>query len=502
MGSSFLSPGPVAREYDLASLHLRRDASLPVVLSTTVASAQDEGYAEGMVTNTRFGSFPHSTIIGQPWGSQIRASIVDTGSRGRKEQKNAKKRKAADALDQADQADQDGDQSVGGDVAVKDPVFASSGFVHVLPPTPENWTVSLPHRTQVVYTPDYSYVLHRMAVRPGSRLIEAGSGSGSFTHAAARAVFNGHPRCAVTTESDVGGGEQNGAEERGKVFSFEFHQERHAKVKVEMEQHGLHDIVIASHRDVYKDGFLVHDELEGTKTSPRATSVFLDLPAPWEAIPHLTRQPEDGTVSALDPGSPVHICTFSPCMEQVQKTIVALRKHDWLDIETVEVQHKRIEVRRDYTGLQYEGMRGVNGVAADVEDALVRLRMVEKRAKDFHSGSVEEGTSLKAMRQQKQQQDPTRLDPRGGKLIHRTEAELKTHTSYLTFAVLPRAWSEGDEAAMQAKWSKHVNVSSNVPKSQRQLKKEAKQRTKGQNGVKHAAEGGDKVESMTEGAAE
>lgn len=500
MVSSFLSPGTVAREHDLASLHLRRDTSLPVVLSTTAANAQDAGYAEGMVTNTRFGSFPHSTIIGQPWGSQIRASVVDTGSRGRKEPPNAKKRKAVEALERPDQDDE---QVIGADLAAKGPVFASSGFVHVLPPTPENWTTSLPHRTQVVYTPDYSYVLHRIGALPGSRLIEAGSGSGSFTHAAARAVFNGYPKCPGDAEDLTGGEEEHGgAKDHGKVFSFEFHEERHAKVKVEMEQHSLQDIVQASHRDVYKDGFLVHDEQSGAKTSPRATAIFLDLPAPWEAIPHLTRQPEDGTVPALDPVSPVHICTFSPCVEQVQKTIDVLRKYDWLDIETVEVQHRRIEVRREYTGLQYEGMRGVNGVAGDVEDALVRLRMVEKRARDFHSGSVDEGRSLKAMRQQKQQQDPSRLDVLAGRLIHRTELELKTHTSYLTFAVLPRAWSEEDEAAAQAKWSKHVNVTSNVPKSQRQLKKEAKQRTKGQNGVKQTGDAGDKAESTTEGAGE
>ena len=53
--------------------------------------------------------------------------------------------------------------------------------------------MALPHRTQVVYTPDYSYILQRLKVRPGSRIIEAGAGSGSFTHASARAVFSGYP---------------------------------------------------------------------------------------------------------------------------------------------------------------------------------------------------------------------------------------------------------------------------------------------------------------------
>lgn len=84
--------------------------------------------------------------------------------------------------------------------------------------------------------------------------------------------------------------------------------------------------------------------------------------------------------------------------------------------------------------------------------------------------------------------------------MHRTQSDLKTHTSYLVFAVLPRLWSEDDETAAQAKWSKHVKVESNVPKSQRQLKKEAKKRSRGQNGMKpHAqAQGGLDGESAGE----
>jgi hypothetical protein len=46
----------------------------------------------------------------------------------------------------------------------------------------------------------------------------------------------------------------------------------------------------------------------------------------------------------------------------------------------------------------------------------------------------------------------------------------------LVFAILPRAWTDEDEAAAQEKWAKNVTVAANAPKSQRQLKKQAKQR--------------------------
>ena len=505
MVSTFLSPQSHTQLNDLASLHLRRDQSLPVILSTSVTSASEQGYAEGVVTNTRFGSFPHSTIIGRPWGSQIRASKVDTGSRGRAGKASNKKRKFDDGnVIEAD-------SNAGGETEnVKQAEVAESGFIHVLPPTPENWTTSLPHRTQVVYTPDYSYILNRIRARPGSRLIEAGSGSGSFTHAAARAVFNGYSKSSGATVGGSGKGDDadtgaSGAETEvekenpnedeaartGRVFTYEFHRERHEKVKEEMVQHGLDPIVHAMHRDVYNDGFLIYDSdskpaHSSKKASVGANAIFLDLPAPWEALPHLTRLPgQDETPSVLDPDSTVHICTFSPCIEQAQKTVSALRRHDWIDIEMVEMQHKRIEVRRDYTGLQYDGMRAANAYAVDVDEAVCRLRDVEQRLKDFHAGKTPDSDNKAGKRkhnnQQQQQQDAgNKLPFNEGRLVHRTEPELKTHTSYLVFAVLPRAWTEEDEVRAQEKWSKNIKISPHAPKSQRQLKKQAKQKAKGQ----------------------
>ena len=46
--------------------------------------------------------------------------------------------------------------------------------------------------SRVQYTPDSSYILHKLRVRPGTMLVEAGAGSGSFTPAAVRAVYKGY----------------------------------------------------------------------------------------------------------------------------------------------------------------------------------------------------------------------------------------------------------------------------------------------------------------------
>ena len=276
--SPFLSPGAVSKAESLAMLHLRRDHILPTKLTTY--DRNNDGYEEGPVTNTRFGSFPHSTLIGIPWGSQIRASLVDTGSRGRrigKTDDQNKKRKRGQEQPQDDISEENSDREI--KATSKPPIAASTGFIHLLPPTVESWTASLPHRTQVVYTPDYSYILHRLRVRPGSVMIEAGAGSGSFSHAAARAVYNGSPVSSAE-------GTKNPRTPRrfGRVWSYDFHEQRVEKLKAEIEEHGLADILKVTHRDVYRDGFLQDLDSASEELLPQADAIFLDLPAPWYGL--------------------------------------------------------------------------------------------------------------------------------------------------------------------------------------------------------------------------
>ena len=436
--------------------------------------------------NTRFGSFPHSTLIEIPWGSQVRASAVDTGSRGRKGwEGSSKKRKRENGLGPRDKSEEKGEADTKqgpnniGDIGQKAATEAKSGFVHVLPPTPEMWTLSLPHRTQVVYTPDYSYILHRIRARPGTRLIEAGAGSGSFTHAAARAVFNGYP----TDLGDEGVNHSPRSEGQGRVYSFEFHDQRAEKLKQEIWEHGLESVVELTPRDVCTEGFV---PMIGPLSALRATAVFLDLPAPWLALKHLTREMPE---SPLDANAAVHLCTFSPCIEQVQRTIASMRQLGWLEIEMVEIAAKRIEVRRERVGLHEEGLRGVNDSPGTVDEALTRLREVEGRSMSFHEGADRSdeavvGTSPSKVAYQisKQQRLQNIRDAqegrklfKEGRMVTKVEPELKMHTSYLVFAVLPRQWRQADEEKAQAEWPDKVALDhqSMGPMSKRARKKAA-----------------------------
>ena len=458
MTSPFLTRNTIADKDSLALLQLRRDQIVPTILRDH--DDENQGYWEGKVTNTRFGSFPHSTLIGQPWGSQIVASKVDTGSRGRTQ---SAKRKAEE-LDA--EATTTGAEEEKKKPSLRAPVSAESGFLHILAPTPEAWTISLPHRTQVVYTPDYSYILHRLRARPGSTVIEAGAGSGSFTHASARAVFNGYPGTEEATKR----------RRLGKVCSFEFHEQRAAKVQKELRDHGLDGIVEATHRDVYEDGFLLGDPKTGK--SPKANAIFLDLPAPWLALKHLTRNPPPGQESALDPESPAYLCTFSPCLEQAERTIRTMRKLSWLNISMVEVAQRRLDVKRERIGLDTEGVRGATLFPKTVEEAVAKLRSDEQRAKLIRDNRL---TKDQPDYQPIAKETPFYKEKTDvpiyaqGRLTHRSEPDLRTHTSYLVFAILPRAWSEEDEQKCRDQWpSAKVVRADNEPKtSKKQMKRQA-----------------------------
>ena len=399
-------------------------------------------------------------------------------------------------------------------VTPKAAIAAASGFAHLLPLTPEVWTASLPHRTQVVYTPDYSYILQRLRVRPGSVLIEAGAGSGSFTHAAARAVFNGYPfveDSKTSTKKQI-------RKRQGKVWSYEFHEQRVQKLRTEIDEHGLRGIVEITHQDVCQEGF---GREFGEISDRGADAVFLDLPAPWLALKHLTRAKsvrvasnkveiskgqglgkplamENGvskpqsvlaTQQLLNPSSPIYLCTFSPCIEQVQRTVATMQQMGWLEIEMVEIAAKRIEVRRDRIGLHQEGVRGAQVSPVTVDEAVARLREVEGRSRAFHKRGSEvqeeaQGTDFVSQSSEPRiQQNITRAQEarklyKEGRLIHRAEPELKTHTSYLVFAILPREWTTEDELLAQKNWPLNAAISerdgANMSKRQKKMVAKAK----------------------------
>ncbi|KAG7663963.1 TRM61 [[Candida] subhashii] len=358
---SFYSYKDFIEEGDLVLAFISRGATKPINVT------------KGQVLNTRYGHFEHDKMIGMRYGSQM------AGAKGH-------------------------------------------GFIHLLHPTPELWTLSLPHRTQIVYSPDSSYIIQRLRVGPGSRIIEAGTGSASFTHSFARTVAK-----------------------QGRVFTYEFHEPRYLEAKKELEEHGLTENTMITHRDVCKNGFDIESIPEGFTQDGKLDGdiVFLDLPAPWEAIPHLK--------SVISSERQVGICCFSPCIEQVEKAVKALEDEGWTSIEMVEVAGKRWEARKD--------------MVKDVGDVIKRLKDIQKRKsqgieklRNVNVGdkrNIDE-TSEEASTTETTPEPPKKVQNTGksfnpfGKGIRvkegdenfewrdvtKVESEIKSHTSYLTFAYM------------------------------------------------------------------
>ncbi|KAF8182278.1 tRNA methyltransferase complex GCD14 subunit-domain-containing protein [Pholiota molesta] len=213
--------------------------------------------------------------------------------------------------------------------------YGSKGFIHVLRPTPELWTLALPHRTQILYLADIAFITSALHIRSGSRVVEAGTGSGSFSHSIARTIGPA-----------------------GRLFSFEFHEARFLKAQEEFARHRMDAVVALQHRNVCKDGFAGAEGVD---------AVFLDLPAPWEAVGHAKEVMRKDRVA--------RICCFSPCIEQVLRTVSALNEAGFTEITMYETLLRPIEV------FQTPAPPSVAGLAAQLKHA--EARREEKRQRQI-----------------------------------------------------------------------------------------------------------------------
>ena len=181
------------------------------------------------------------------------------------------------------------------------------GFVYILAFTPELWTQALTHRTQILFSVDVAMVAMHLSLRPGSVVVESGTGSGSLTTSLARAVAPA-----------------------GHVYTFEFNADRARKAVDDFARNGMSKVVTVQHRDVCGAGF-------GAELADKVDGVFLDLPQPWLALPHAHLVLKQCGL----------LCSFSPCMEQVQRTSEEMRRLGFEDVRTIEALLRPYEVNYD-----------------------------------------------------------------------------------------------------------------------------------------------------------
>ncbi|EED94345.1 hypothetical protein THAPSDRAFT_261852, partial [Thalassiosira pseudonana CCMP1335] len=246
------------------------------------------------------------------------------------------------------------------------------GFLYLLRPTPELWARSLPHRTQIVHELDAAMIVHHLNVSPNMIVCESGTGSGAMSHVFLRSLAP-----------------------MGKLHTYEFNKVRVEKARDEFVGHGLGHLVEVHHRDVCGKKALL--KLNGQSV---AHAIFLDLPEPWLAVPHAAH--------TIKPNG--RICSYSPCMEQTQRTCTALRQHGFHSIQTVEARLKEY-----FETASLEKERHVNGgevVGPKKEKEDTEPKQPKKRRKK----GLSDGSS-------------------GNKILcARPFAQMRGHTAFLTFA--------------------------------------------------------------------
>ena len=200
----------------------------------------------GQQTKTPKGMIYHNEIIGMPWGSQIKS-------------KNNK-------------------------------------LMILLQPSMDDLIRNIDRTTQIMYPKDIGYIILTLGIGSGTKVIEAGTGSGALT---------------ITMAHLVG--------PEGKVFSYDVKPKHQAFARKNITRYGLIDRVKFKVRNI-QEGF---DE-------KNVNVVFLDLQDPENYIKQVRE--------ALMPGG--HFGCILPTTNQVSVLITELKRNNFAKIEISEIMHR------------------------------------------------------------------------------------------------------------------------------------------------------------------
>lgn len=174
----------------------------------------------------------------------------------------------------------------------------------VLKPLLRDYIMKSVRKTQITYPKDIALIIMFSGIGPGSRVVEAGTGTGALTTALAHYV-----------------------KPNGKVYSYELREEFLKTAEKNLKRAKLADFVELKNKDVAA-GIEEKD----------VDAVVLDLATPWLVVSH-------AYVSLKPCGT---LVSFSPTIDQVVKTVEALKDNSFVDVETVEclIRGMQIEIGR------------------------------------------------------------------------------------------------------------------------------------------------------------
>ncbi len=156
-----------------------------------------------------------------------------------------------------------------------------------LRPTFGEYVLKMPRGAQVLYPKDLALIPMWADVYPGARVFEAGTGSGALTMALLRTVGP-----------------------RGLVVTYEAREDFARTAMTNIERYmGTVPNLVPLRRNAYEGIELLEDGIPFDR-------LVLDLPEPWQVVPHAAHALRSGGVYV----------SFVPTVPQVQQTVEALER--------------------------------------------------------------------------------------------------------------------------------------------------------------------------------
>jgi tRNA (adenine57-N1/adenine58-N1)-methyltransferase len=162
----------------------------------------------------------------------------------------------------------------------------------ILQPTLQDKFKALKRHAQIILPRDAAHILIDCSIESGDTVLEAGIGSGSLTIALANAVAPD-----------------------GKVISYD--------KRKDFIEHALKNLKTAKLDKYVKTK--IQDITEGIDEK-ELDSIILDIPTPWKAVKHAW--------NSLKVGG--YLCSYSPLISQMEKTVKEIKKHSFIEIKTLE----------------------------------------------------------------------------------------------------------------------------------------------------------------------
>ncbi|MFX1501896.1 MAG: tRNA (adenine-N1)-methyltransferase [Promethearchaeota archaeon] len=177
---------------------------------------------------------------------------------------------------------------------------------YVLKPLPSDYILHMSRKTQIIYPEDAGLILLYSGIGPGSVVIEAGCGSGALT-----CIIGSYLR------------------PNGHIYSYDINEKALKRAKLNVTKAKLDDVVTIQYGDILEDD-LQHENVD---------ALVLDMATPWNAVRNVLHYLKlSGT-----------IVSFSPTIEQVKKTVFAMKDCNLIEINTYELIKRKIQVKKNAT---------------------------------------------------------------------------------------------------------------------------------------------------------